>query len=163
MPARTAHLLRPASSDHGAGIRDLRNGPFYSKSVTVIIHSVTPPTHTGSRTRGCLLGQRHVSRASDCPTHVRHQGRSCHGARHVSHPSPSSASASRCGGVRELDVRPPAQVCHWSRVMLLRAQLSRTMSAGPTYVRVVRFGGRTPGPPGRPCVTWIVRADQSTH
>ena len=51
------------------------------------------------------------------------------------------ASASRCGGVRELDVRPPAQVWHWSRVMMLRAQLYCT---GPTCVRAVLFGGRTP-------------------
>ncbi len=62
------------------------------------------------------------------------------------------ASASRCGGVRELDVRPPAQVWHWSRVMMLRAQLYRTMSAGPTCVRAVLFGGRTPADvrPSRP-------------
>ena len=40
------------------GNRDLRHGTFYSKSETVIIYRVTPPTHTGSRTRGCSLGQR---------------------------------------------------------------------------------------------------------
>ena len=40
------------------GNRDLRHGTFYSKSVTVILHRVTPlAIHTGSRTRGCSLGQ----------------------------------------------------------------------------------------------------------
>ena len=144
MPARTAHLLRPANSDHGAGCVTCVTVPFYSKSVTVIIHHVTPPTHISSRTRGCSLGQRplitvHVPQTVPLMSAIK--------AGHVRDTSVirvQVASASRCGGVRELDVRPPAQVCHWSRVMLLRAQLSPTMSAGPTYVRVVRFGGRSP-------------------
>ncbi len=58
--------------------------------------------------------------------------------------SPSTASASRCCGVRELDVHSTAQVWHWSRVRMLQTQLCHTMSAGPTFVRVVCFGSRSP-------------------
>ncbi len=46
---------------------------------------------------------------------------------------PPPPAAAVCG-VRELDVRPPAQVWQWSLAMLLRAQLYCTKSAGPTYV-----------------------------
>ena len=42
--------------------------------------------------------------------------------------------------IRVLAPPPPPAVCNWSR----RAQPYRTMSAGPTCVRVVRFGGRSP-------------------
>ncbi len=110
----------------------------HSKTVTVIIHGVTPPTRTGSRTRGCSLP--HIT--FHAPLTV--PPMSDIKAGHVRDTSVSTASASRCGGVRELDVRPPAQVWPCSRVMMLRAQLHRTMSAGPTYVRAVLFGGRSP-------------------
>ena len=51
MPASTAQMLRTAISDHGAGFVTCFTVPFFLKPLTVIIHSVTLPTRTCSRTR----------------------------------------------------------------------------------------------------------------
>ena len=162
MPARTAHLLRPASSDHGAGIRDLRHGPFYSKSVTVIIHRVTPPTHTGSRTRGCSLGQRplitfHVPLTGPLMSAIK-AGHVCDISviRVLAPPPPPAAAV--CATLTSFP-RPrfgtgPGSCCSGPSCTALCPRAQRTSESSGSAAVV---------PPGRPCVTWMVRADQSTH
>ena len=74
LPARTAHLLGPANAFHGAGSETCVLVRIYSKSVTVNIHANSLWL---LYYMGVLIGptaSHHVSRASDCPTHVRHQG-----------------------------------------------------------------------------------------
>ena len=140
------------------------NSPFYSKSVTVIIHRVTPPIHTGSRTQGCSLGQRPLITVTF----------------HVP-PTVPLMSAIKAGHVRDTSVirvqvppPPPAAAVCASLTSVPRPRFATgpgSCCSGPSCPALCPRARRTSEssgsavvvPPGRPCVTWIVRADQSTH
>ena len=159
MPARTAHNLRPANSDHGAGNSCLRHSPFYSKSLTVIIHSVTPPTYTGSSTRGCSLEQRPLITFHVPPTvplmsaikagHVRDTS-----VIRVLAPPPLPAAAV-CACLMSAPLRPrfatdPGSCCSRPSCAALcpRAQRTSELSSSADVV-----------PQGRQCVTWFDQQD----
>ncbi len=139
-------------------VKQTRGTSFVARGVKGQLRAVLQFPYMGAR-----WGKAQVSRSFDCPTHVRHQGRTwpvmC-----VTHQSSVSFlrlhfPLRRCA--YDVRTRPrfatqagPGSCCSGPSCTALCPRARHTSES---------YGSAAAVSPGRPCVTCIARADQSTH